>query len=176
MQWNVKQILENGRNKGMKLWISVMQNIFDMKSSHLDMNIWWKLHLVKSKVSMSRTISKFVWRVVVSVTRNLQGLAVKSTALSLLSQLLEYASQFYCSYWWLVTATNEAFQRTDGWIYRYYDSHSSRFLSHQVQRPSKVRSCLSSGNIPAIHLISFMRNSHLSHIGIRTKQNTVFFV
>lgn len=51
----------------MKLWISVVQNIFDMKSSHLNMNIWWKLHLVKSKVSMSRTISKFFWRVADSV-------------------------------------------------------------------------------------------------------------
>lgn len=70
------------RNKGMKLWICVMQNIFYMKSSHLNMNIWWKLHLVKSKVSMSRTISKFVWRVVDSVTRNLQGLGVQNTALS----------------------------------------------------------------------------------------------
>lgn len=127
------------------------------------------MHLVKMKVSMSRTISK----IVDSVTRNLQVLGVQNTALS-----------SYCHYYWnmhrsFTVPTGDWWQQ----LMRHfkertveYIDHSSRFLSHRVRRPREVRSCLSSGNIPAIRTISFMRNSHPSHTGIRTKQHTVFFV
>lgn len=99
-QGNVKQILENGRNKGMKRGISVMQNIFDLKSSHLNMNIWWKLHLVRCQCQ-GRLVGLFVelksgWQCNSKSTRTWSG---KHCAFIVLSQLLEYASQFYCSFW-----------------------------------------------------------------------------